>query len=308
MSDYFDGFDRSEIGSRLALAFRDLADSAAEPDEGLYGQIRRVTVGSLMLSTDAGFDIEFSIPFDDDPEINESTVEIFNLNRTDVQQITPGAPIIVEAGYANDSYGQILNGKVVSVRNYWDGLDHITEITCNDYNGTADTEVKDMSFPPGMAASQILRELVNLLGIPVAVFQVPEDHTYEQAVKIDGSVMDAVRKYAKACSVSAWINRSSLYVCPLSQAISDGYVDLSAATGLLSVEEWQETEKSEDPDGEDKIINGITTKMLLQHRVYTGCTVVLNSRNVSGQFKVREGSHSAEGTEMTTTVKAVRMG
>ena len=48
--------------------------------------------------------------------------------------------------------------------------------------------------------------------------------------------------------------------------------------------------------------------MLLQHRIYTGCTLQVTSRNVNGRFKVREGSHNADDDEFTTTVKAIRMG
>lgn len=284
---------------------------------GLFGQIRKVVVNnSLILQNSSDFDIDFEIPFDDDAEINESIITVYNLSPTTLGQIKEGVPITVEAGYEKDSIGQILSGRVIGVRSYWDDLDYVTEIKCNDYIGTSDQELKDIAFPANTAGSQILKDLADRLGIPIAIFQVARDHVFENPVKISGSIMDSLRKYAKVCGVHAWINKSNLYICPLATPISEGYFDLKTDTGLLSVEEWQETETLEQSQeakkagekAQTETIHGVTVKMLLQHRIYTGCTIQITSRNVNGRFKVREGSHSADDDSFTTTVKAERMG
>lgn len=306
-------------GPGLLKAFRMLASDAGgvEPIEGLFGQIRKVTINnSLILQNSAGYDIDFEVPFDDDAEINESVITIYNLSANSIGQIQKDMPIVLEAGYEKDSSGVILSGQIVKVRSYWSDLDRITEITAKDYLGTADQELKDIAFPANTQASQILKDLSGRLGIPVAIFQVARDHVFENPVKVDGSIMDGIRKYAKVCGVSAWINKSSLYICPVTTPLDEGYFDLKADTGLLSVEEWQETETLEQTQAQKKAgekaktetINGVTVKMLLQHRIYTGCTIQLTSRNVTGRFKVREGSHDADDDEFATTVKAVRAG
>lgn len=306
-SEVLECVGNSSAQARLLKAFSRLAADAGEAPKvsGMYGQIRRITVGGMTLSSESEFDIDFEIPFDDDAEINESVISIYNLSATTAAQFREGSTITVDAGYKNDSVGQVLNGKIVSVRTYWDDVDRITEITAQDYNGTADTKLKnDISYAKKTSASHILKDLCGRLGIPIAVFQLARDFTFKNAVKVNGSLMDNIRKYAKVCGVSAWINKSALYICPLATPISEGYFDLNANTGLLSVETWQEKEENEDFKD---TIDGVTVKMLLQHRIYTGCTLQITSKNVNGRFKVREGQHDADDNDFTTTVKAVRM-
>lgn len=289
----------------IRRAYSGLSGAIDNDPAGLYLWVKKVTINnSLILDSDNGYDISFDIPFDDDAEINESTVTLYNLSATSLGQIQKDMPIIVEAGYKNDTSGQILNGKIISVSTYWEDSDKVTEITASDYNGTVDAEVKDISFTEKTPASQILQDLCNRLGVPIAVFQLARDYTFENSVKINGSLMDAIKKYAKVCGVHAWVNKSNLYVCALSVPAVEGCFNLTSDTGLLSVEEWQEDEKNEEFED---TVHGITATMLLQHRIYTGCTVQITSRNVNGQFKVREGSHVADDDEFTTTIEAIRM-
>lgn len=307
-------------GAGLLQAMGQLADAVSPgtgDSAGLFGQIRRVVINnSLILSGTDGYDIDFEVPFDDDPELNESVITVYNLSRDTLGRIKKDLPVVIEAGYEKDSVGQILSGRIISVRSYWDDLDYVTEIRANDCQSTKDRELQDISFPANTAGSQILRDLADRIGIPVVLFKVARDHVFENPVKVSGSLMDGIRKYAQVCGVSAWINRSNLYVCPLDTPVTEGYFDLKADTGLLSVEEWQETETLEQSEASRKAgekaktetVNGVTVKMLLQHRIYTGCTIQVTSRNVTGRFKVREGSHDADDDEFTTTVKAVRVG
>lgn len=278
----------------------------------MFGQEKKVTINnSLILQSSSDYDIDFEIPFDDNAEVNECTITLYNLSDTTRSQIQRTLPITVEAGYAQDSVGQILCGLITDVHSYWSDLDHITEITAQDYNGTADQELADISFSAKTPASQILTDLCGRLGIPIAVFQLQRDYVFESAVKINGSIMDSIGKYAQICGVHAWINKSSLYVCPLDTPVSEGYFDLKADTGLLDVEEWQERQDWQESDKTQKFsdtINGITAKMLLQHRIYTGSTIQITSRNVNGRFKVREGQHTADDDEFVTEVKAIRIG
>ena len=309
---------RTPQSAGLLRAMGQMADAVAPGDlSGMFGQIKKVTINnSLILSNANGYDIDFEIPFDDDPELNESVITIYNLAPNTLSQIKKDLPITVEAGYEKDSSGQILNGTIIGVKSYWDNLDYITEIRANDCQSVKDQELQDISFPVNTTGSQILRDLVNRLGIPIVIFETARDHVFENPVKINGSLIDSIRKYAQVCGVSAWINKSSLYVCPLTTPVTEWYFDLKSDTGLLSVEEWQEEETLEQSEAEKKAgepvkketINGVNAKMLLQHRLYTGCTIQITSKNVNGRFKVREGTHNADDDDFTTTVKAIRMG
>ena len=45
--------------------------------------------------------------------------------------------------------------------------------------------------------------------------------------------------------------------------------------------------------------------MLLQHRITTGSRIKLSSKNAKGEYRVSSGSHTYDGNEFITTVKAI---
>ena len=60
-------------------------------------------------------------------------------------------------------------------------------------------------------------------------------------------------------------------------------------------------------DDKTEIVKGFDVEMLLQHRMQTASIVELDSKNYSGKFRVREGSHSYSGTDFKTTVKIIQV-
>lgn len=113
--------------------------------------------------------------------------------------------------------------------------------------------------------------------------------------------MEGIRKYAQICGVSAYVCKSKIYVCPLSYGENTNFV-LSADTGLLSVSEFEEEQTAEEYTD---IIKGYEIEMLLQHRIQTASIINLQSKNAKGTYRVREGSHSYDGENFVTKVKAI---
>ena len=114
--------------SELAKAVRMMGAAAGQDAaKGLFGQSVTVSIGATTLSSEAGYDIHFEIPFDSDTEVNESIVTIFNLSVSTLARLQVGSPVKITAGYKRDSVGEVLSGKIKAVRSYWDGLDYVTE-------------------------------------------------------------------------------------------------------------------------------------------------------------------------------------
>ena len=146
-----------------------------------------------------------------------------------------------------------------------------------------------------------MRNLVGRVGLPVAVFQTKRDHTYKDKVTISGGLMDSIELYARVCGVVAYVCKSKIYVCPLTYGTHDTF-NLTPDTGLLSVSEFEEEKKAEEYT--DKI-TGVDVEMLLQHKVQTGSILNITTREIKGEYRVREGSHTYDGSEFKTTVQAV---
>jgi len=137
--------------------------------------------------------------------------------------------------------------------------------------------------------------------MPVAVFAPKRDYVYKDKATVGGGLMENIRRYAAVCGVSAYICQGQIYV----RHILDGDgldFTLSSDTGLLELSEFEEEQTAEDFKD---TVHGYEMTMLLQHRITTASLINLQSRNVSGVYRVREGSHAYDGTNFVTKVKAI---
>lgn len=287
--------------SRMAKSIKGIAGKIDTKQTGLFDHNVTISTGNVSISNDS-LDCEFDIPFDDDTEANEAEITIYNLTNKTINAMKRGAKITVKAGYGKDT-GVIFSGYISHKKTVWEDDDKVTTINAIDSKNRKERDIKSKSFGKGTKASYILRKLVNDLGLPVAVFKIKRNHVYKDKVTVDGGIMENIKKYAKICGVSAYICKSKVYVCPLNYKESTVF-NLSADTGLLSLSEFEEEEKNEDYKDKTK---GYEVKMLLQHQIQTGSTIKLNTKNVKGTFRVREGSHEYDGSNFTTTVKAVKV-
>ena len=285
--------------SRMAVAIQQVAGKIDTTPDGLYDQKVTLTTDSVSISNE-NLDLEFEIPFDDDTEANEAEFRVYNLTDKTINAIKKNASISIKAGYGKDT-GVIFSGKVSKKTTCWEDNSKVTTIYAIDNNGKKEKELTNLSFAKGSKASMILKKLVERVGLPVAVFKTRRDHTYKDKVTIDGGLMENIKKYAQICGVVAYVCKSKIYVCPLTYGTHDTF-NLSPDTGLLSTQEFEETVTSEDYTDE---ITGQEIEMLLQHRVQTGSIINLNTKNVKGNFRVKEGSHSYDGSTFKTKVKAI---
>lgn len=285
--------------SRMAIAIQQVAGKINTNPDGLYDQKITLKTGDVTITND-DLDLEFNIPFDDDTEANEAEIIVYNLTDKTINAMKKDAAISIKAGYGKDT-GVIFSGYISKKRTRWEDDDKVTTIYAIDKNGKKEKEITSLSFGKGTKASKILKKLVERVGLPVAVFKTKRDHTYKDKVTVDGGLMDNIKKYAQICGVVAYVCKSKIYVCPLTHGTHDMF-KLTPDTGLLSATEFEEEITAEDYT--DKV-KGLDIEMLLQHKVQTGSIINIESKNYKGDYRVREGSHTYDGSVFKTTVKAI---
>ena len=293
-----------DLDSRIVESIRHLESEIILETEqadtsGLYHHTVTIKIGDITIDNEE-LDCEFDIPFDDDTEADEAEIIVYNISDTTIQNIKRDAQISVTAGYGDDT-GIIFSGIISKVRSYYSGNDRVTEIYAIDQAVLKERELKSKSYAKGTKASKILQDLISQVGIPVAVFAPKRDHTYKDKSTVDGGLMENIRKYAKVCGVSAYICKGQIYA----RHILDGDgldFTLSSDTGLLSLSEFEEEQTAEDFKD---TVKGYEMTMLLQHRITTASLIHVQSRNVTGVYRVREGSHTYDGTDFLTKVKAI---
>lgn len=287
--------------SQMITAVKQLSGKITEEITGQFGQAVRIETGNMTVGNDS-FDIEFSVEFDDDTEANVAEIVIYNLTDKTINQFKTKEKITITAGYKND-VGIIFEGYINKKKSYWEELDRITEIRAVDSLDRVEKEVESITYTANTKASYILRDLVERVGLPIAVFKIKQDYTYTDETTVDGDLSDAIVQYAKVCGVSAYVCKSKIYVRPLEDGDNTRF-KLSVDTGLLSVSEFEEEETIND---KTVITKGFDIKCLLQHRLQTASIIELDSKNYKGVFRVREGKHEYDGSEFITSAKIVEV-
>lgn len=266
---------------------------------GLYGHSVMIQTGDVTINNET-LDCEFDIPFDDDALANEAEITVYNLSDATIQNIKKDATITITAGYGSDM-GIIFQGFTIKTHTYYSGIDRVTTIYALDDANRKERELQSISFAAGTLASTILKTLVDMLGLPVPVFSLKRDHTFKDNATVEGGLMDNIKRYAQICGVSAYICKGQVYVRHITEGDALEF-KLSSDTGLLELNEFEEEQTAEDFKD---TVHGYEMTMLLQHRVTTASLINLKSRNVSGTFRVRSGSHVYDGTDFLTKVKAI---
>lgn len=274
--------------------------SYSNPPKGMFGRKTIIKSGGVTINSDE-LDIDANVPFDDDTEANEAEIIIYNLAKTTIQALKWGNTISVEAGYKGDT-GVIFEGKIAKVTTKTENVDKVTTIKAIAYIGGSAEVLKDKSYKKGTKASYILRDLLNYIDLPVAVFKVKRDWTYKNAVNVDGEIFSEVRKYAEVCGISVYVNNGKIYARDIKEGDNINFT-VSADTGLIGTpEEFEEEITAEDYTD---VIKGYKLKMILQHRMTTAAIINLNTETVKGQFRVRSGQHTINESESITEIEVI---
>lgn len=289
----------SKIIESLKRLEKSINVETSKGDNALFKRSIIIQTGKVTINAD-DLDMEFDVEFDDDTETNESEITVYNLSDTTIQNIKKGEKLTLTAGYKEDT-GIILSGFISQVKTSFDDLDKVTTIKVVDSAGGAEREIKDLAFAKGVSASKVLRKLIEMTKLPLAVFSIQRDFVYKDGLTINDGLMETIKKQAQVCGVSAYVNKGQVYVQPLSKG-EDVNFSLTVDTGLISLSEFEEeitAEKFTDA------VKGYEITMLLQHRISTGSILNIQSKNVSGRYRVREGQHTYDGSDFLTKVKAI---
>lgn len=288
----------SRLISALNIALSQ--EGKAEPPKGQFGFKAIIETEKTRLTNDV-LDFEYDIPFDDDIVPNESEIVIYNLSDATINNFKKDKEITISAGYGTD-IGVILHGKISKVKTIQEECDKITTIYVLDNFDYKDGNLVEKTFEAGTKASYILKTLLEMVGLPIAVFSIKRDHTYTSATTVKGSIAENVKEYANVCGSSVWVNKQHTYCRPPGEG-DNIHFTVCANTGMIgSPEPFEETNTYEEYKDN---VTGYNINMLSQHRMTTAAIVDVDSRRCKGAFRVRSGSHSYDGLSALTQIKCI---
>lgn len=285
--------------SRLVEAMKgwNTTNFYTDPPKGVFGSEATIKCNGAVIKS-SELDVECEIPFDDDMEPNEAEIIIYNLNDTTLRRLIKDAKITVEAGFKGDT-GVVFSGYVRKKITTYEGVDRKTTLKCVDR--LKETEIDEITYKAGTKASTILKDLIEKTGTPIAVFKIRHDYTFKDAQKVDGKLMENIKRYADICGISVYVSKGKVYARYLKEGDNLNFT-VNEDTGMIGVPTEYEEENTANEE-HTETIKGYEVETILQHRFSAGGIIKLSSRIANGSYRIRSGAHSFRMGEAVSKIK-----
>lgn len=254
-------------------------------------------IGTNVYSMNDGFYFEFEVPFYDSEELTTVSFKIHNLSFETRNSIKKNLPVILNAGYEDDM-GAIFIGVINGASSQLQDTEWITEISATAIlTEWLNTEI-NKTYMPGTDAENILRDLLNIFGVEVGIFELKKNREYPRGRVCSGKLKDVLKQIiTEECGSRMLVRDNQIMINNPESVIYSGVV-LTPQTGLLISEGDNSEVLVATPDKiqdtkEEKEEKGETEKLrcLLNYRIGAGDFVQVQSKKRNGIYKVVSGIH-----------------
>lgn len=269
----------------------------------LFGRVWRITVGTL---TSSDIDLVFKVTKRLAGGPGSAEIAIYNLTDDHRREIRDqrNAPIRLEVGYRDVGPWILFQGDSTRRADITrTGPDWIAKVTGGDGEHALRTTRALRSFGPDARLRDVIQYCADTLGIGIGnVLDQLSDrgldrvgNTFPEGVVLHGYVYRRLTEALRSAGLSWSIQDGVLQVLQRGQALQRSAVLLSADHGML--------------DSPEVGKNGIVTvRALLQPDLVPGQLVHIDSRVVTGDFRIERGEYTGDtrGDEWTASLD-VRM-
>lgn len=259
-------------------------------------------VGPLKYDMDDGFYFEFEVPFYDSDQLVTATFTINNLNATSRAGMQKNQVVILNAGYEDD-VGVLFVGQVSAVSHKQNGVDWQTKITATAaLDQWLNTQV-NKTYMAGATAEDIVRDLLNIFGLEVGLFQLVVNVVYQRGRICSGKLKDVLREIVmNECKSRLLIRNNQVIINNPADGVTKGYL-LTPESGLLILSDDSDTtatasQQTTGATTEEKAAEEKTWKRqcLLNYRLAAGDLIQIQSKDLTGKFIIVSGKHKGSPT------------
>lgn len=259
-------------------------------------------IGPLKYSMDDGFYFEFEVPFYDSDQLVTASFAVNNLSATSRSGIQKNQVVILNAGYEDDM-GVLFVGQVASCSHRQNGVEWQTKITATAaLDQWLNTQI-NKTYAENTKAEDIVRDLLNIFGLEVGVFQLVENVGYPRGRVCSGKLKDILTEIViNECKSRFLIRANQIIINNPADGVTKGYL-LTPDTGLLFQSDDSNVTSVEAPQtkgasAEKKAEEEKTWKRqcLLNYRMGPGDQIQIQSRDLNGKFLIVSGKHKGTPT------------
>lgn len=245
----------------------------------LFRRKKQLIINNMVMPD---LEIDFNIAFNADDEQPVNDVSIVNLTPETIRGIGNGQTVILNAGYG-DNMGNILVGKISDVATTSGSVDRTLKLmVAPDISVTLTAKVKK-SYVPGTMASFAVKDILNGVGLEVGTIKLNADICYTDGKVFSGTVDAALKEIVKATGSFMFVRCNIIYIVDSVYEIDTGIL-LNASSGLIGSPEVVDINGAK----------GYKITSLLNPMLTLGSVFRLESKYLSGLFRVQDGTHSGD--------------
>lgn len=270
-----------------------------------------VQIGTSKYNMDDGFQFEFEVPFFDSDELSTATISINNMSPAARAAIQKNQVVILNAGYQDD-VGVLFVGQVATYNHKQNGVDWQTKITATAALDQWLNSYVNKSYLEEGTAEDIVRDLLNMFGLEIGVFQLVENKVFPRGRVCTGKLKDILTEIViKECKSRFLIRMNQVIINNPAEGVTTGYL-LTPETGLLMYSEDSDTKEADTGSGntteeKEKKEKTWKRKCLLNYRMGAGDLIQIQSRELQGKFQIISGTHKGSPSGAWETTIEVRM-
>ena len=210
--------------------------------------------------------------------------------------------VILNAGYEDD-VGALFVGQVASCSHKQNGVEWQTKITATAALDQWLNSQINKTYKENSKAEDIIRDLLNVFGLEVGIFELVENVTYPRGRVCSGKLKDVLTQIVtEECKSRLLIRTNQIIINNPADGVNKGYL-LTPESGLLFQSDDSDVTTVEAPqtkgsDSETKAAEQKTWKRtcLLNYRLGPGDIIQIQSRDLNGKFQIVSGKHKGSPT------------
>lgn len=264
--------------------------------------------------------IAFEVNKDSTKETNKSTLTIWNLSDESRNQIeVADRKVEIWAGYKDNSGPvRMFVGSVIEVETSDDGKDVTTKLTLSDGQIAIRDSVISVSFAPGIGGATVVKYIADGMGLPVEYGEDVQLASYENGYSFAGKGGDALTAICNANGCEWSIQNEIIQIVLKGRAKTKRGLVFAADSGLIGSperlikapkKEAKKTTKRKQKVAKGKVESqaGWKIKTLLAPTLLPGDAVKVESRRITGWFKVESVKHAGDTHEgdWTSEIKLI---
>lgn len=240
--------------------------------------------------------MEFEINFQDDSEGNVGYISIYNLSRQSIDRIEKKASAVLKAGYEGD-VSTLLPAVIEDVHTRYERVDKETEIILGDHTNPWLNHAINQTWRPGTTAQRVADDIIGQLPFDSPGVEASDDITYTKGKTFSTTSKAALEELARDINAKLHVGRGTIYFRDTPD-VTQPSVLLNKDTGLIST--------PEKGTKDEKTVWDV--KCLLNYRIWADSVVQIESKSITGLYRVVGGQHILSGNDYMTEMEVVKYG